>query len=107
LKFLTENLSIILFFIFLIGGYLIARLHKKQVINVDGLLILVWQSVALSLTLTYGIGTLDYFFSTMSHFGFTKNDVVVIAVPGAICIAILAASVYYSHIRKPSGRGKK
>ena len=107
MKFLIDNLTILLFFIFLIGGYLHARLFQKRAINVDGLLIMIWQSVALSLTFTYVIGTFDYVFAQSPHFGFSKNDVVIIAIPGAICLAVLAASVYYKYISKPSRRGKK
>ena len=107
LKFLIDNLSIILFAIFLIGGYLVPRLFQKRALKVDDLLGLVWQSVALSLTFTYVIGTFDYVFSQSSHFGFSKNGVVVIVIPGTICLAILAASVYYRYISKPSRRGKK
>lgn len=107
MKFLIDNLSILLFAVFLIGGYLFVRLFHKRALKVDDLLGLVWQSVALSLTFTYVIGTFDYFFSESSHFGFDKHGVVVIALPGAICLAILAASVYYKNVGKQSRRGKK
>lgn len=107
LKLLTDNLSIILFAVCLLGGYLFARLYRHRLLNTDDLLVLVWQSVALSLTFTYVVGTFDYFFSQSSHFGFSKNDIGAIVVPGGVCIAILAASVYYKYVSKPSRRGKK
>lgn len=110
LNFLIDNLSIILFAIFLIGGYLFARLVKKRALNVDDLLGLVWESVAFSLTFTYVIGTFDYVFFESSYFGFNKNDVAVMAIPGVICLTILATSVWYRFIskqKKPSHRGKK
>lgn len=107
MKLLIDNLSIILFAIFLLGGYLVARLLRQRALSTDDLLVLVWQSVALSLTFTYVVGTFDYFFSQSSHFDFSKNDIGAIIVPGATCIAILAGSVYYKYVNKSGRRGKK
>ncbi len=97
----------LIFIIALFGGFFVARLIQKRKVTVDELLVLTWQSFALSLTFRYLIGTFDFLFFKPSHFGFSVNDIVTIAVPGLICLAILAISVYYEYISKPSHRGKK
>lgn len=100
-------MSVILFVIFLVVGFLVARLYKKRVLNTVDLLLLVWQSVAFSLTVTYVVGTFDYVFSQSSHFGFSMNDIRAIMVPAGVCIAILAGSVFFKYVSKLGRRGKK
>jgi hypothetical protein len=107
LKVLVDNLSVILFAIFLVGGYLLIRLRQRRTLGTDDLLVLVWQCVAASLTTTYIVGTFDYFFSQSAHFDFSKNDIGAILIPGLVCIAILAGSVYYKYVSKSGRRGKK
>jgi hypothetical protein len=71
---------------------------------VDDLLSLIWQSVALSLAFTYFIGTLDFLFFQATHFGFRFGDVAIIAIPGAICIVILAVDRFARSLKQ---RGRK
>lgn len=106
LDFIVDYLTLLLFVVTLIVviGFLLIR--KKHSLNDDILLGLVWRSVVLSMTLTYVIGTFDYFFNESSCFNFGKNDVAVLLIPGVICIVILAVSVFYKYISKLSRKGK-
>ena len=107
LKVVIDYSAVILFGIFILGGYLFARLVRRRTLSTDDLLQLVWQSVAFALTTMYVIGTVDYIFFQSSNFEFSLKDIWIIALPGAVCIAILAASVYYKYINKVGRRGKK
>lgn len=107
MKALIDNFSVIVFGVFLVGGYLFARLFRRRALNTDNLLGLVWQSVAFSLTITYVFGTFDYFFFQSSHFGFSENAICTITIPAVVCIAILAVSVFYKYVSKVGRRGKR
>ena len=104
MDFIADNLTLLLFTATLIVGFFLTR--RNHSLNVDTSLVLVWQSVAFSLTLTYIIGTFDYVFFQSSYFGFGKKDVAVIIIPGIFCLAILAVSVFYKYVCKLSRKGK-
>ena len=101
---IVDNLTLLLFAAILIIGFFLTR--KNRSLDAHTSVVLVWQSVAYSLTLTYIVGAIDYTFFESSCFGFGKNDFAIILIPGAICLLILGGSGFPKVISKMRRKGK-